>query len=194
MPELPRNLPHLYLRGNGRAEPYTTRLRARSRPLPQRDRGVHAEAVRFALAGALAAAQVQRAERDPDVLAGTPGFYLDFELPVGSEDAAQRLENRQKHIELVAVRPESADSPARATVFVPDAAADHFLRKVEQYRDEETPTGKPKNEALIASIQTVALAAVRSLYTDDAALFPAAAESIWWEIWLRQGHANTFDA
>ena len=98
---------------------------------------MHAEAVRLALAGAMAAAAVERAEREPDILAGTPGFYLDFELPVGSEDAAERLENRHKHIELVAVRPESGDSPARATVFVPDTAADHFLRKVEQYRDEE---------------------------------------------------------
>ena len=130
MPELPRNLPHLYLAGNGRAEPYTTRLRGRSRPLPQRDRAEHAEAVRFALAGAMAAAQAQRAERDPDVLTGTPGFYLDFEIPAGSEDAAERLENRRKHIELVAVRQESADSPATATVFVPDTATDHFLRKV----------------------------------------------------------------
>jgi hypothetical protein len=146
MPELPRNLPHLYLAGSGKAEPYTTKLRPRGRPLPQRERAVQAEAVRLALAGAMAAAEVERGEREPDILAGTPGFYLDFELPLGSEDAAERLENRQKHIELVAVRPESGDSPARATVFVPDTAADHFLRKVEQYRDEETRTGKPKTK------------------------------------------------
>ena len=194
MPELPRDLPHLYLRGSGKAEPYTSKLRPRSRPLPQRERAVHAEAVRFALAEAMAAAAVQRTERDPDVLAGTPGFYLDFEIPAGSEDAAERLENRHKHIELVAVRQASANSPATATIFVPDNATDHFLKKVEQYRDENTRTGKPKNEALIARIQSVALAAVRSVYTDDATLFPAAAEAIWWEIWLRQGHANTFDA
>jgi len=36
------------------------------------------------------------------LLAGTPGFYLDFELPAGSERAAELLENRLKHIELVA--------------------------------------------------------------------------------------------
>ena len=54
--------------------------------------------------------------------------------------------------------------------------------------------GKPKNEALIARIQSVALAAVRSVYTDDAALFPAAAETIWWEIWLRAGPCESFDA
>jgi len=193
MPELPRNLPHLYLRGSGKAEPYTTRLRARGRPLPQRERAVHAEAVRLAVAGAIAAAGIQRGEREPDILTGTPGFYLDFELPVGSEDAAERLENRRKHIELVAVRPESGNSPPRATVFVPDSDADHFLRKVDEYRDENTRTGKPKNEALIARIQSVALAAVRSVYTDDATLFPAAGETIWWEIWLRQGHAESFD-
>ena len=81
MPELPRNLPHLYLRGSGKAEPYTTRLRPRGRPLPQRERAVHAEAVRLALAGAMAAAAVERGEREPDILTGTPGFYLDFELP-----------------------------------------------------------------------------------------------------------------
>jgi hypothetical protein len=143
----------------------------------------------------MTAAAAQRTERDPDVLAGTPGIYLDFEIPAGSEEAAERLENRQKHIELVALRQASADTPATATVFVPDTAADHFLRKVEQYRDENTKkTGKPKNEALVARIQSVALAAVRSVYTDDPALFPEAAQPIWWEIWLREGHVDSFDA
>ena len=174
-------------------EPYTTHLRPRGRPLPQRDRAGHAEAVRFALAEAMTAAAAQRTERDPDVLAGTPGVYLDFEIPAGSEEAAERLENRHKHIELVALRQASADTPATATVFVPDTATDHFLRKVEQYRDENTQTGKPKNEALVARIQNVALAAVRSVYTDDPALFPDAAQPIWWEIWLREGHADSFD-
>lgn len=122
------------------------------------------------------------------------GFYLEFEIPAGSEEAAERLENRQKHIELVALRQASANSPAMATVFVPDTAADHFLKKVAQYREENTRTGKPKNEALVARIQSVALAAVRSVYTDDPALFPAAAEPIWWEIWLREGHGNSFNA
>jgi hypothetical protein len=193
MPELPRDLPHLYLARSGKAEPYTTHLRPRGRPLPQRERAVHAEAVRFALAEAMTAAAAQRAEREPDVLAGTPGVYLEFEIPAGSEEAAERLENRKKHIELVALRQASANSPATATVFVPDRAADHFLQKVEQYRDENTRTGKPKNEALVARIQSVALAAVRSVYTDDPALFPGAAEPIWWEIWLREGHAESFD-
>src|ERR1035441_3480825 len=95
---------------------------------------------------------------------------------------------------LFAVRQESETANMTATVFIPDAAADHFLKKVEAYRAENTRTGKPKNEALISRIQTIAVAAVRSVYTDDQTLFPAAGERIWWEIWIRQGHVEAFDA
>jgi hypothetical protein len=150
--------------------------------------------LRIALEGALAAGEVRRQERDPNVAAGTPGFYLDFEIPPGVEDAVELLENRVKHIELVAVRQPSEASPVLATVFVPDSAAEHFLRKVEAYRTEHTKKGKPKNEALIARVENIALAAVLSLFTDDPALLPAHGQQIWWEVWIRQGHAETFDA
>jgi hypothetical protein len=193
MPEYPHDLPHLYLRGGGAAEPYTSKRRGGGRKLPQRDRAGHAATLRQALAGAMEAAAVRRQERDPNIAAGAPGFYLDFEIPPGSEDAAELLENRVKHIELVTVRQASDESPALATVFVPDSAVDHFLTKVEAYRSEQTKKGRPKNEPLIARIQNIALAAVRSLFTDDPALLPGVGEHIWWEIWIRQGRADTFD-
>jgi hypothetical protein len=194
MPEFPHDLPHLYLRGSGRAEPYTSKRRPGPHKLPQRDRAGHAEVLRIAIEGAFAAGEARRQERDPDVAAGTPGLYLDFEIPPGAEDAVELLENRVKHIELVAVRQPSETGPALATVFVPDSAADHFLKKVEAYRSEHTKKGKPKNEALITRIENIALAAVQSLFTDDTALLPVAGQQIWWEVWIRQGHAVTFDA
>ena len=131
--------------------------------------------------------------RDPDIAAGTPGFYLDFEIAAGSESAAEQLENRPKHIELVAVHERTENEPSRATVFVPEAARGSFFRKVEQYRDENTRGGKPKNEDLIARIERATLSVLRSIYTDDPALFPAAGEAIWWEIWLRHAKAEEFD-
>src|ERR1035441_2923489 len=161
MPEFPHDLPHLYLRGSGQAEPYTSKRRAGAHKLPQRDRAGHAETLRTALENAFAADAVQRQERDPNVAAGTPGLYLDFEIPPGAEDAVELLENRVKHIELVAVRQPSHTNPALATVFVPDSAADHFLKKVEAYRTEHTKKGRPKSEALITRIENIALAAVR---------------------------------
>ena len=193
MPNFPRDLPHLYLRGSGRAEQYTRKPFPIVHKLPQRDRAGHAETLRIALQGAFVAGEVRRQEREPNVAAGTPGLYLDFEIPPGAEDAVELLENRVKHIELVAVRQPSETGPVLATVFVPDSAANHFLKKVEAYRSEHTKKGKPKNEALITRIESIALAAVRSLFTDDSALLPAAGQQIWWEAWIRQGHADSFD-
>lgn len=190
MAEFRREMPHLYLRGSGRAEPYGTKTSPPRHKLPQRDRYAHAAAVEAALTAALAGAQARRAERDPELLTAEAGFYLDFEIPAGSESAAELLENRQKHIELVAVRQESPEHPAVATVFVPDVAAGHLLKKVEQYRQEETRTGKPKNEAIVARIERVALAAVQSLFTDDR--FPEPGETLWWEAWIRIGRLEAF--
>jgi hypothetical protein len=153
----------------------------------------------------LAAAEITRMEREPGLLTGTPGVYLDFEIPAGSEVAAELLENRQKHIELVAFRQDSDTAPALATVFVPDAAADHFRNKIEEYRTQNTPPrkpkdplaepkpGRPKNEDLIARINGIRLAAIRSVFTDDPVLFPPPGQRIWWEVWIRQGYIEPFD-
>lgn len=192
MPDFPRDLPHLHLFKRGKAESYTSKIPPPRHKLPQRDRVKQAETLRTALSGALADVELRRRERVVGIAEGTPGFYLEFQIPAGSENAAELLEDRRKHIELVALRKEADDGPARATVFVPDTAAEHFLRKIESYRTENTLKGKPKNEALVARLDTVALAALLSLYTDDTALLPRPGEGIWWEVWLRQGHAEIF--
>src|SRR5258708_30873135 len=108
MPELPHDLPHLYLRGNGKAERYTRKSGGSGRKVPQRDRAGHAETLRMALEEAFAAGKVRRQEQDAGIDAGTPGVYLHFEIPAGSEERVAFLENRGKHIELVAVRQPSS--------------------------------------------------------------------------------------
>lgn len=205
MPEFLRDLPHIYLRGSAQPEPYTSKTPPPPRQLPQRKRIPHAEAVRTALTEALAAAEVTRAQRDPGLLSGTPGFYLDFEIPAGSEIAAELLESRRKHIELVAFRQESKMQPALATVFIPDTAANHFLTKIQEYGTQNTKPRKPKdplaepkpsrprNEDLIACINNVTLSALQSVYTDDPAFLPSLHERIWWEVWIRHGHSEPFD-
>ena len=86
-----------------------------------------------------------------------------------------------------------------ATVFVPEKQRDYYLKKVAAYRDEDRPPNQkgetgPKNETLVASIDTVRLAVARSLYTDKPDLFPDPGATIWWEVWLRLGTRPTFDA
>jgi hypothetical protein len=148
--------------------------------------------IRAALTVALAAAEVDRQRRNPELLAGTPGFYLDFELPAGSEKAAELLENRLKHIELVAFRQPDKTQSAVATVFVPDSEHDYYLSKVDRYKTEDTKKGHPKGEALVARIDRVVKSALRSVFTDDPDLFPPDNQTIWWEVWLRAGHIEAF--
>jgi len=110
------------------------------------------------------------------------------------EKAFEKLEDRTKKIELVAVHqiPEQEGIVA-ATVFVPESAIDYFLQKVEKYRDEDTEKGKPKNEALVSRLETVQIGTVNSLFTDDPDLFPKDGQEAWWEVWLRKERRNVFD-
>jgi hypothetical protein len=115
-----------------------------------------------ALVGARAQAQARA-----DATAG--GFYLQFELSPGNEEFVQNLEDRRRGIELVSVkRSEDENSPTIATVFVPDRAANHFRRKLEAYQNEvNRQTGRPRHEALVSRIDTIALAVIRPFFTDE---------------------------
>jgi hypothetical protein len=86
-----------------------------------------------------------------------------------------------------------AQDKIAATVFVPASKRDSFLRKVDAYRNRRTKGGKPQNEPLVASIDTVRLAHARSLYTDAPDLFPAAGQNTWWEVWLRPESRAVFE-
>jgi hypothetical protein len=104
-PDSPRSLPHIYLPDHGAAEPYTSpRSGGGSAVPPTRNRAQHAAALEEALATALATAAAARVVPDPAVTAGTPGFYLEFELPAAQTAVVDKLEKRGRggQIELVA--------------------------------------------------------------------------------------------
>jgi hypothetical protein len=130
--------------------------------------------------------------RPPDE-AASGGFYLQFQLPAGEAEFVQNLENRRKGIELVAVRQSVENGPAFATVFVPFRAANHFQRVLEEYRTQLTPRSeRPRHSALVNRIDSIALAAIRSLFTDDSNLLPPQNAPTWFEIWLRTGLVEQF--
>ncbi len=192
MAELPRDRPHFYLQSVGHPERYTTRQRAQTPPPPARDREAHAHVLLAALNQALTGARIQ-AQARPD--AAARGFYLQFELAPGNEKFAQNLEDRRYGIELVSVkRGLEENAAAIATVFVPDRAANYFLRKLEQYQNEATGKGRPRNENLVNRIDAIALAVIRPFFTDEEDRLPAEGQTIWWEIWLRVGLREQFQA
>src|SRR5665213_1215757 len=197
MPEYDeRTLRHIYLPDHGESESFTSPMSGGgTETVPLRNRGQHAASLEQALTQALAAADVQIAQRDANIAGGTQGFYLEFELPASQVGLLDRLEDRRgkQHIELVSVHPAQAQDKIAATVFVPASKRDSFLKKVEAYRTQQTASGKPQNEPLVASVDTVRLAQARSLYTDAADLFPAAGQNAWWEVWLRPEKRAVFE-
>ncbi len=191
----PRDRPHFHVEGGGQSEAYTSpRLVIGGLP-PARVRAAHAARLGLALGAAVAAGRQSIADREDGLAEGAKGFYLEFDFPAAERAAVEALENRPKAIELVAVRPVAeGDAMVSATVFVPEAAADFFARKVEAYRDEQTKAGAPKNQNLVARIEDIRLGAARSLFTDAAQLFPEGGQPAWWEVWLRDGGLPVFQA
>lgn len=194
--DFPRDRPHLFLRANGETEPYRRPNQVINAPaLPDRDRAAHAAALEQAIGTALAAARQQMADRDAAIAAGTPGFYLEVELPGAERAGVDQLADRRQKMEVVAVREPAVPGGALlVSVFVPARAEEYYLKKVEAYRTRESPSGRPRNEALVSRIETVRLATARSLFTDDQGLFPEnPVERVWWEVWLREGRREVFE-
>ena len=189
----PRNRPHFHVEGGGEAEPYTSpRIVITGLP-PARVRARHAAKLERAIGAAVHEARQKLGTRDETVAEGERGFYLEFEIPVAEQAAVEGLENKPAKIELVAVRPPvEGQETLSATVFVPEKSADFFSRKVNDYATKNTKKGRPVNERLVARIEDVRLAAVRSLFTDDIALFPPTGRQAWWEVWIRDGRLPTF--
>ncbi|ACI94753.1 Y4bN protein [Afipia carboxidovorans OM5] len=194
--DFPRDRPHLLLRNNGVREPYRRPNQVITPPaLPDRERAAHAQALAQAVGQALGAARQQMAGRDAGVAVGTPGFYLEIQLPGSERAGLDLLADRRQHMEVVAVRePEQPGDPLRASVFVPARAENFYLRKIEAYRTTDTQSGRPRNEPLVSRIDTVRLATAHSLFTDEDRLFPIDPnERVWWEVWLRDGRRENFE-
>ena len=190
-----RELPHIYLSENGTSENYTRPKRGGgSNSPPERNRAAHAKYLEQAIGRAIQEARKQLNSRDSKLATGVSGFYLEFEIQAKETIALKSLENQQKRIELVVVKKlPGREDMVGAIVFVPESSSDYFMKKVEEYRDKNTKTKKPKNEALISRLENVQIGKVTSLFTDNPALFPEDERKMWWEVWLRKDKREEFN-
>jgi len=83
-------LHHLYLAGGAQAENYTAKRRGRTAPNPDRNRNQHSVALLASLNQALDAARLPIGHQ-PEAAIESSGFYLEFRLPRGDEDFADKL-------------------------------------------------------------------------------------------------------
>lgn len=154
-------------------------------PYP-RDRARHAELLKKELADAL---HGERLKRDAGEIS-RDGTYLSFQGPVDGSLEFARLENLRAGVRLLNVKQQG--NVTSATVYVPSKKIDYYSNKVDMYADpnhDSKKTGKPANNDLVASIESVSLGTLDSFWTGRPERIPGDGK-IWVEAWLRYGDAS----
>jgi hypothetical protein len=161
--------------------------------LPPRGRAAHAQHLMQELAQIAPQAQQRAQQQRAQGIEAGIGSYLLFESEPDFELKFESLEFTPSGIELCAVR-RLPDNRMQATVFVPDGKLGYFLRRIEAYRDSDTPpradgSTRPRNQDLVEGISHIRLAALEALWTDDPSLYPETNQPTTWEVWLRRFEA-----
>lgn len=192
----PRNRKHILVPAGPRVDSYTPhRPKIRRQDLaPSIGRPAHGLALKAAIQQVEAEGLARRGATAFPVHGASPGLYVEFEGAPGIPLSVASLEDRRKGVEVVAVTetPSAAEggqikSVQRATVFVPDGQVHHFVERFEAYALTAPKKDRERRyEDMGDRIAALRLATLRALWTDDAAAYPAAGQSIWWEVWLRK--------
>ncbi len=122
------------------------------------------------------------------------GTYIEFISDPGAELITKSLEDmRSKQIRLLNIRTEvdttteSNQEITRtlATVYVANKKSGYFVKKLEEYIEQNTSSGKPKNSTLVNSISEIRKALlVESFWVNTEEKMPSD-EPEWIEVWLR---------
>lgn len=131
---------------------------------------------------------------DAVVVPAPNGRYLVFNLAEGCEDVVHSLDPANRRTRLCNVQQASSEtietsSGSQALVFIPDNEQQVFTQKLSQYRDEVTQKNVPRNNELVASIDSIQAAELQSFWTDDMNCFPGE-ERVWCEFWLDVSEKN----
>lgn len=179
-------LKHIFIKGSIESEDYSSPKQAPHPKFPERIRAIHANKLLEQIK-TLNQYILKIQKQQPSIEKSQSGIYVEFESKSGFPLKTQSLDLPSKGIELLSVRKiqENEEEKTVAQVFIPLNKISEFTKKIEQYRDRETKSGKPKNSDLVNSIENINLSAIRSLWTDLDEFFPQPDENIWWEVWLR---------
>lgn len=166
--------------------PYTSRQRGRDREFPTRDRAEHGQNLRRKLDEIWRVSTVENSARTAVSLPIRQGTYIEFESLPEFDLTTKSLEDRRKGIRLLNVRTinNNGQDVQRATVFVPHGQENLYLTKIEDYLENETESGKPKNRKLIESIENIKLAVLESFWPPSQLQWIPTEEPVWCEIWL----------
>lgn len=189
-----KRLPHILIKDTASTNRYTrpTGGSGSGLNLPQRNRQSHAEQLMDQLASIQEQESSIVSQQKSIGLDAGWGIYISFESEPDFDLKFESLEFQRSGIELCAIK--QSERKTMATVFVPEGKLSYFLKKISQYKDENTPKDNPRHKDLIEGISAIKLAALEALWTDDPELFPAADDETWWEVWLRRSSKVDYEA
>ena len=182
---------HIFLQDPPRFLRFTSPRRGSEKPrIPQRDRIQHSTYLKQRLETAWAEAD----QRQAVVHVERHGAYFDFVSDLGADLVLKSLEDRRGGIRLLNVRREGEGTSQKtyATVYVPHTKRGHFLRKITKYAEENTLSGKPKNQNLINSIADIRRSVLESFWQDNPELLPGV-DPAWIEVWLSNENAEIIE-
>ena len=175
-----RNLPHLIVPLSGEAQRFRpVQGGGGRRPSNVANRRAHAAAILQNIDDLL-----------PDKAA--PGVYIELIGRPGEVIDAEKFNKSGLQLLSVSPTPARADEPRSLVFFAPAAGLAILKRKVEQFRDEETASGKPKNADLTQSIARLERATLKALWRGAKRNFPETAAATDWEVWVANDGVEAF--
>jgi hypothetical protein len=190
MPQFTTN--HIIIEGRTEVLPYTSTVSGRSKVIPRTgiNRLQHGTELRNQFNVAVDNFSPLEDNQFVYLVFRSPwDCYLDLEkldkshCRLASYKLIETIQDGQKH------------SIYEATVFLNRRAISTFLRKIEEFINNNTPLrynpdgtvksgGNPLNQSLIANIEEIRAATLESFWQEPEIPFPNPNEVIWWEIWL----------
>lgn len=186
---MPETHSHIFLNSQPEVAPYKSVQTSGSSPrIPGRNRLPHSQRLINELKAIWENVAIRTAQREAISLPSREGTYLEFRSQAGSELITKSLEDVRQGVRLLNIRHEGEGENLQtfATIYVPSSKEGHFLKKIEEYQNEEKDTvgGKPKNGDLVNSIEDVRIALLEALWMDPLGLIPSNSPD-WCEVWLR---------
>lgn len=184
---------HIFLSGNVITEKYKTKgTPITPKPLPIRNRAAHSAMLLRKFDAIWAERERLNEQREAEQIPTREGTYLSFKSAANHDLITKSLESlRSKDtknwIRLLNIKTlidVDGHEQSIATVYIPNGKEGHFVKKVQEYQQENyRDTDNPKNADLVNSIEDVSIALLESLWTDNLQLIPTV-HSKWCEVWL----------
>lgn len=175
---------------------YSSRRKGGSRTkIPVRNRVEHAEYLQRRFNVVRTENDNLKQETTAIALPARSGTYIEFASAINNDLVSKSLEDQRAGIRLLNVRNvenEELQTQTFATVYVPHGQESKLLSKLHKYATEDTPKGKPKNDLLFRSIESVNLALLRSIWTDRIDKYPDE-HNDWYEVWIRINAEENID-